>query len=117
MDAKDIREKLASATYEAERLRKQLDAAERACQHSWNKTQYTPIEHKAYTIPADPPGTMGVDWRPECHVPSSTEKMWSRVCSKCGKTETTKATKKENVYVGDGVNASADVPHFFDRNW
>ena len=51
---------------------------ERTCPHTWGQTKYTPI-----------------DWRGPCYVPTETIKQWSRTCTKCGKTETTRATKKE----------------------
>ena len=78
------------------RKKEALSRIDRECQHVWGETIPDHIYHKAYTIPGDPPGTMGVDWRGDCHVPAKTEKRWKRVCKKCGKVEhTSRTTKKE----------------------
>lgn len=66
---------------------------ERTCQHVWGETTPDHIRHDARTIPGDPEGTMGVDWRGPTHVPARTEYRWKRVCRKCGKTEHTTRTK------------------------
>ena len=66
----------------------ELENIQRRCRHDWD-TKYTPDCRKAYIVPADPPGTMGVDRRPEVHVPSETTPKWTRTCLICGKQETT----------------------------
>lgn len=38
---------------------------------------------------------MGIDWRGSCYVPGKTKTQWSRVCSLCGKVETTSETIKQ----------------------
>jgi len=70
-----------------------LEQVRRTCRHQWGKTQYTPDIQEAYTIPADPPGTMGVDWRPECHVPRQVTPKWTRTCEECGLKEETQQTE------------------------
>jgi hypothetical protein len=57
--------------------------------HQWGDTIYDPIREEAYTIPGDPPGTMGIDWRGPTPVPAKTTDRWSRTCNRCGRTETT----------------------------
>jgi len=116
MSASELRQEIANCEAHLKNFRSCLENLERSCQHTWGQTKYTPIEHKAYTIPGDAPGTMGVDWQGPCYVPAETIKQWSRTCTKCGKTETTRATKKEWV-AGSiaGTGGMADVPNFGDR--
>jgi hypothetical protein len=73
----------------------ELASIERQCTHRWSEPAYTPERREAYTIPGDPPGTMGVDWRPACHVPAETIKKWTRTCQECGKVEVTERTTTE----------------------
>jgi hypothetical protein len=92
----DIR-KLLDDIFVAERkykaLQSQLEAFRRDCRHKWGSVVYDPIVTQAYTIPGDPPGTMGVDWRGPCHVPRSEKARWKRECSECGDVEYTFDTK------------------------
>ena len=62
------------------------------CEHEYAPHQYAPIVIPGYTIPADPPGTMGVDWRGEQHVSEQRIDEWVRVCKKCGYTDRTQQT-------------------------
>jgi hypothetical protein len=92
-ELKDKQEALESA-------RRALQYAEAQCcggRHSWGEAEYKPIYHEGYTIPGDPPGTMGIDWRGPCHVPSSSEPRWIRTCKACGKVEETKQAREETV--------------------
>lgn len=73
--------------------KKQLQDVYRACKHEW-ALSFTPIYCHAYTIPGDPPGTMGVDRQFDCHVPEKTVNRWTRICNKCGKVETTERTEQ-----------------------
>lgn len=75
--------------------KKRLDEIIESCKHQFGETIPDHIYHEAYTIPGDPPGTMGVDWRGPCHVNASTEKRWKRICDYCGKTEYTQNIRKE----------------------
>jgi hypothetical protein len=72
---------------------RELDAMERTCQHQYGPVVYDPVHTKAYTIPGDPPGTMGIDRQLPCHVPASTEERWKRECELCGKVEYTTKTQ------------------------
>lgn len=54
------------------------------CKHDWTPPRANHIYHEAYTIPGDPPGTMGIDWRGPCYVAAETIKRWTRECRKCG---------------------------------
>lgn len=88
-----------------ERLKNDLKEAESSlsyyvnnCRHSWGKVQADHIYEKAYTIPGDPPGTMGVDWRGPCYVPAKETKRWKRVCEECGKEEFTTNTEQHVTY-------------------
>lgn len=92
-----VREKKTTADTAAVALRTaedQLTQYQKTCPHNFTVT-YDPIYHKAYTIPGDPPGTMGVDWRGPTHVPAETEDRWKRECPKCGLVEYTQRTRTE----------------------
>ena len=78
------------------RAEDELYQIQSVCSHDW-ENKYTPKYNVAYTIPGDPPGTMGVDWRGPTHVPAKTTPMWTRTCKKCGKVETTTRTTSEEV--------------------
>ena len=99
-------------------LKGQLDRKQRSCQqHQWGKIKYEPIIREAYTIPGDPPGTMGVDWQGPCHVPAQTTHQWSRTCALCVKKETTQHTRKERTAgTIPGTSGEVDVPDF-SYNW
>ena len=71
-----------------------LEEAEAQCNHQWGDVTPDHIYEDGYTIPGDPPGTMGVDWRPACHVQPKTTFRWKRVCRVCGKEEHTSRTKE-----------------------
>ena len=88
-----LRKEIETSAQNLENKKKRLLQIERECRHSWGEVTPDHIYHKAYTIPGDPPGTMGVDWRGPCYVPAETEKRWKRVCKICGKVEYTKHTK------------------------
>ena len=117
-DTKQLRKDLADAEAQVTSLRARLDAQVRACKmqgHKWGEIKYEPIEHKAYRIEGDPPGTMGVDWRGPMDVPASTEKQWSRTCTECGHKETTQRIKQQ--YAAGriaGTSGTIDVPDFGD---
>lgn len=71
-----------------------LSAAELAriqanCRHVWGPEISDPIVAEAHTIPGDPPGTMGVDWRPAVYVPREETPRWKRTCEECGLTQYT----------------------------
>ncbi len=83
------RRRVQEAQAELARATDALQTAERFCQHQWGPAAYTPIVSEAHTIPGDPPGTMGVDWRGPTYVPSSSRPCWTRVCLTCGKEEKT----------------------------
>lgn len=88
----DVR-KLLDDIFVAERkysgLKTQLEAQRRVCQHKWGAVVYDPIVTQAYTLPGDPPGTMGVDRQLPCYVPRREEARWKRECSECGEVEYT----------------------------
>lgn len=91
-DQKDpiqIRNRIKNLRWELDRLESELHRAESSCRHVWPEPKYDPIRTEAYTIPADPVGTMGIDWRGESYVPATTKPRWTRTCPKCGKVETT----------------------------
>lgn len=91
----------------------QLEHIQRSCQHQWGSVVYAPIHHEAYTVPGDEPGTMGVDFRGPCYVPSETIRQWKRTCSKCNLTQTTQYTKKQTVSGSiAGTTAEQEVPEF-----
>lgn len=59
------------------------------CSHTWGPVESDHIFERGYTIPGDPPGTMGVDYRGPVYVDAKTIKRWRRECFKCGKVEYT----------------------------
>jgi hypothetical protein len=72
---------------------RELTQYRKKCQHKFEE-KYDPIRTESYTIPGDPPGTMGIDWRGPLYVPAKTEDRWKRYCPKCGLEEYTTATKE-----------------------
>ena len=120
-DTKKLRKDLADAEAQVTALRALLEVQVRACQrqgHKWGEIKYEPIEHKAYRIEGDPPGTMGIDWRGPMDVPAVTEKQWSRTCTECGFKETTQRTKTEyGVGRIPGTNGQIEVPDFNEDHW
>ena len=105
-----------AAERKAKALREQLDAARRACRHSWTEVKYVPEHHEGHTIPGDPPGTMGVDWRGPCYVPATTTRRWERTCTACGLTQRTEATKKVPAAGSvPGCGGEVEAPSFGDR--
>ncbi len=85
---------LSTDTIKLCRLQEKLAHEEGQCGHVFSETVADHIYHKAYTIPGDKPGTMGVDYRGPCYVPARTENRWKRTCKKCGKVEYTQRTQK-----------------------
>jgi hypothetical protein len=109
-DPKKLRKEIKDLQARLEAKRNSLQQIVKRCRHDWGKTEYVPEHHKAYTLPGDPPGTMGVDRRGPCHVPARTDKKWQRVCKKCGATHFTSRTKM----VGGGAGLKQEVPDFGD---
>jgi hypothetical protein len=97
-------QKRARLEKEIEEFKRKLKKAQNAladidryCQHEWGEEENADIYHKGYRSPGDPVGTMGVDRRFACSVPSRTEKRWKRVCKKCNKIDYTKCTNETTV--------------------
>lgn len=78
-------------------LKAQLASIYKQCNHNW-AAKYTPEYKVGYTVPGDPLGTMGIDRRPDMHVPAETIQKWTRICSNCGKVETTTRKKSKESY-------------------
>lgn len=76
-----------------EAKRSRLSGIQGRCPHQWTEPERKSQHHEGYTIPGDPPGTMGVDWRGPCHVPAKTDIWWERTCKLCGKVQKTEKTK------------------------
>ncbi|MGV8151694.1 MAG: hypothetical protein ACP5OG_01310 [Candidatus Nanoarchaeia archaeon] len=93
--AKTLREKASRLRIELEQAQNELKTLERHCPHKYTKTVYEPIITPAYTIPADEPGTMGVDRRGPCYVPRKVEDRWKRECEICGLVEYTTRIEQE----------------------
>jgi hypothetical protein len=96
MDQK-TRELIAAVNSGKEKLEK--DQAELAqiranCAHDWEPIKDASEHFPAHDEPGDPPGTMGVDWRPGCHVPEKIVIKWKRTCKICGQTQVTSQTEK-----------------------
>jgi hypothetical protein len=91
---KILRDEINLSERELEIKKMRLARMVNSCQHKWGSTQAAHVYQAAYTIPGDPPGTMGVDWRGPTYVSAKTDKRWKRVCEVCGKEEFTTATDK-----------------------
>ncbi len=91
--AEKLRQKIARLHKELRESANNLDTIVSNCKHQYGKPIYDPVHTEAYTIPGDPPGTMGVDWRGPVHVPAKTEEKWKRICGLCGHTQYTDKTK------------------------
>lgn len=111
-----LRREADAAERKAKALREQLDAAQRACRHSWAEVKYVPEYHEGYTIPGDPPGTMGIDWRGPFHVPATNTRRWERTCETCGLTQRTERTTRVFAAgAAPGCGGEVEVPDFGDR--
>lgn len=95
MDAKNQRKIVADLQAQLASQNKALEAMERACTHSWSDPMSDHIYTPSWTIPGDPPGTCGIDWRGPVYVPAETKYRWKRICSKCGKIEHTTRTMEQ----------------------
>jgi len=89
MKVSNLQNRIETLGCELQHLKLQLVEAIRDCPHKWTAPIAVHIYHKGYTIPGDPPGTMGVDWRGSCYVEPKTEKRWKRTCTVCGHIEYT----------------------------
>ena len=84
-EIKNLERQLGAVRYELNKVRNE-------CDHRWGKVVYDPEITEAYTVPGDPPGTMGIDRRFPCHVPRQETPKWFRTCTRCGLVQkTTKA--------------------------
>lgn len=104
-NAQNLRERVTKLKGELTEAERELTDMVRNCQHQYGPAVYDPVYTPAYTIPGDPPGTMGVDRQLPCHVPAKTEKKWKRECELCGEVEyTTKSrpTAHEPVFPNTG---------------
>ena len=101
-EANALRVTIKEKEEELKSVKETLKQIEDSCQHQWTKPEYCPEHHEAYTIPGDPPGTMGSDWRGPVYVPAETIKKWRRQCNLCGKVEITDRVKE----------VSTDEPRF-----
>jgi hypothetical protein len=81
-----LRGQIADFEREIADFERELKELEDACSHKWSAPEYKPIVIKGYTIPADPPGIMGVDRIGyDRYVPDLVAPQWVRTCSICGK--------------------------------
>ena len=94
MEPSELRRDLRQARKRVESLECLVRELEAQCSHDWD-VQYTPVHHKGYADPGDPPGTMGVDRLLPYNVPSRDEDMWVRTCRKCGKSQVTERWKMQ----------------------
>ena len=92
--AEALRKKICQLDKELKATKESLFQLESSCCHQWEDPVYCPEYRKGYTIPGDPPGTMGSDWRGPVDVPAQTIKRWRRKCKLCGKEEITERVKE-----------------------
>lgn len=103
-----LRQNLVRVEAHAKKLQAELEQIERSCEHCWGKPMCDPEYQEAHIIPGDKPGTMGVDWRPEQHVPAKIVPRWKRTCDRCGMIQTTKRKRQ----VMDETSLAKEVPDF-----
>lgn len=94
-EAKALRDEVAELERKLEHRKADLNSLIRLCRHEWGPIEAAHIYTPGGTIPGDPVGTMGIDWRGPVSYPSSTEKRWKRECKNCGEVQYTKDTEKE----------------------
>ena len=115
MHAKKLRGEIKHLRDDLENKRGELERLVNTCKHDWGETTYVPLYRKAYTVQGDYDGqgkpTLGVDSRPDCHVPSKTVPRWTRKCKLCSHTEET--YNKKSVGVSGGL--SKEAPDFGNR--
>lgn len=92
-EAAQIKGEIATMKSELARKEWRLRVIQERCPHAWEPTRYTPTVVEAHTTPGDAPGTMGIDWRGDVHVPRKETPRWTRVCRLCLKEETTTQEK------------------------
>lgn len=85
-EIQQLRYKVSNLVFQLRKAEAELDQMLASCPHEWGNPVYDPI---VTYDPGDPPGTMGVDWRPGGFVEGTEEKRWSRTCARCGKVEYT----------------------------
>lgn len=113
MKPTELRDEIAYLEKSLESKKRQLAEMYTKCTHAWGEVKYNPILIQGFTVPGDPVGTMGVDWRGPCHVESRTERLWERVCKKCELKQTTSRTEKKSCSgTIAGTSGEMEVPVF-----
>ena len=92
-----LQKDIAELERQLELKKRELQTRFNNCNHRWGETVADHIYRDSYTIPGDPPGTMGIDWRGPCYVPAKTTHRWKRTCLNCGKEEYTQNTNKTTI--------------------
>lgn len=95
MDASTLRHSADAAEAQAKRLREQVNAMERDCQHQWTEVQK---DYKTVSVPSVDfanPIIQGVhiDYRTRYH--DERRPYWFRTCTRCLKREETTETKDQ----------------------
>jgi hypothetical protein len=91
-NAEEIRVHIESTKRRLRELEGKLRNIEENCnngRHHWGDVKDESYYVAGYTIPGDPPGTCGSDWRGPTYVPSYTQPKYTRTCKVCGKVQTT----------------------------
>lgn len=91
--AKKLREEVEIKRRELKSSEDNLRSLVNQCPHDWSEPIADHIRTPGYTVPGDPPGTMGIDWRGPTYVDSKTEYRWKRICNACGEVEYTSHTE------------------------
>ena len=86
---KQLRDNVTRLTEDLEKAKALLKTETYNCDHDWSPPVSAHIYEPGYTIPGDPPGTMGIDWRGPTYVDAKTTKRWKRTCSICGEIQYT----------------------------
>jgi len=91
-ELKQLRNDIATTEKNLKTMKKMLEEGEKKCPHIWGQVRFTPTTIPGYFSPAR---GCGSDFQPSMNVPAETIKKWTRVCTICGKEETTTKTKFE----------------------
>ena len=96
---------------EHERKIQQLKAAQNRCRHTWGATKYDPIIRAGYETSAF--SRPGYKSSATIYVPEERTPRWTRTCTTCGCTQSTKRTEERKTRGSvPGTSGTEQVPIF-----
>jgi hypothetical protein len=94
-DAARARAEVTRLEHELERARGKVRRTVQHCDHEWAKPKYTPdVREGHYARNLHGPIRDGQPVLPDVYIPREESPKWTRVCRKCGHTETTAETNE-----------------------